>query len=166
MKAQAGFTLVELMIVVTIAVIFMAIAAMIFTHWNDKHTVEAYTKEIHSILLKARNDAANTNTQQLVTLAANQLQVTQDDDSDGAVDAGEPTTTNPFPRFAIKFTVSPIVFNRRGITSNIQTITIPVWSVADPTGYSLNASPGVDCIVVAQTRINMGLMTGGVCAQQ
>lgn len=160
---QSGFTLVELMIVVAIIGIILAIATMNFTQWNDKYTVESYTKQIHSILMKAKNDAANTNSIARVNLAANQITTHLDLNSDAVIDAGEPTTTNPYPRFTINSNVggglpATILFDRRGITNNMQTISI--------TGYSPNASPGVDCIVVAQTRINMGVMTGGVCAQQ
>ena len=171
MKAQSGFTLVELMVVVAIIGIILTIATMNFTQWNDKYTVESYTKQIYSILMKARNDAANTNTQNLVTLAANQVTTLQDANSNGVADPGEPTTTNPYPRFAITSNIAvvpptppqQITFDRRGITNNIGTISI--------TGYSPNASPGVDCIVVAKTRINMGRWdptqpVGQQCVQQ
>lgn len=159
MQSQSGFTLVEVMIVVAIIGIILAIASLNFRQWYDKYSVESYTREIHSILMRARNDAATTNIQVRVGLAANQVRTHHDADGDGAVDAGERTTVNPYPRFTLTWgVVATIVFDRRGMTNNIQTLNI--------TGYSPNAAPSVDCIVVAATRINMGRMTGGACVHQ
>jgi prepilin-type N-terminal cleavage/methylation domain-containing protein len=164
LQAQSGFTLVEVVIVVAIIGIILSIVGLNFTQWNDKYSVESYTREIHSILMRARNDAATTNSQLRVALAANQVTTHHDADGDAVIDAGERTTVNPYPRFTMNSSIggglpTTIVFDRRGMTNNIQTLNI--------TGYSPNSSPRVDCIVVAFTRINMGRMTGGgVCDQQ
>jgi prepilin-type N-terminal cleavage/methylation domain-containing protein len=159
-SGEEGFTLVELMIIVAIIGIFAAIATLNFSQMNDKYRIESYTKEIHALLMRARNDAANTNRAHTVTLAANQIQVTSDVNGNGVVDANE-TTTTPFPRFAIQFPIAmnPIIFDRRGIVNDPGNQTMQIV-------HPGNSAPGVDCIVVSATRINVGRMTGGNCAQQ
>ena len=146
-RTQSGFTLVEVMIVVAIIGIFASIATLNFSQMNSKYTIESYTKEIHALLMRARNDASTSNIPRIVTLSANQIQVTSDTDGDGAVDAGEPTITYPYPRFALQFTSSKIIFDRRGLTNNFQTLYI---------FHPGDAAPGTDCIVVSATRINIG----------
>jgi type IV fimbrial biogenesis protein FimT len=158
MKAQSGFTLIELVLVVTIIGIIATMATLSYSRLNEKSRVESYTKDIYSLLMRARNDAANINANCTVTLAANQIQTIQDRNRDGDVtDSGETVSTD-FPQFTITYTASSVFFDRRGITNNIQTIRI--------TGYSANIEPAMDCIVIANTRINIGKFSGATCVQR
>ncbi|MFH2122310.1 MAG: prepilin-type N-terminal cleavage/methylation domain-containing protein [Pseudomonadota bacterium] len=158
-SGEGGFTLVELMVIIAIIGIFAAIATLNFSQMNDKYRIESYTKEIHALLMRARNDAANTNTQRIVTLAANQVQVTNDNNGDSVVNAGDTTITTNYPRFVIQSAINPIIFDRRGIINIVANQTLQII-------HPGNSAPGVDCIVVFATRINIGRMTGGACVQQ
>lgn len=155
MKAQSGFTLVEIMIVVAIIGIVLAMVTLNFTQLNEKYTVESNTKEIYSILMRARNNASTTNTPRVVLLAANQVQTGPDTDGDNNIN-GTAVTTN-YPRFTINFDAArnPVVFDRRGLANNSQTISIE--------GFSGGTTPAMDCIEVAFTRITIGKLTGGNC---
>jgi prepilin-type N-terminal cleavage/methylation domain-containing protein len=157
MKAQSGFTLVELVLVTAIIGILLAAVTSSFLQLNQKYSVESYTKDIFTILMQARNDATNINTTCTVTLAANEVRTVQDKNQDGdTTDQGE-LVIHDFPRFAIN-SASPVVFDRRGLTNDLQTIRI--------TGYSAKVEPTMDCIVIAATRINIGKWTGGTCVQR
>lgn len=164
MKAQSGFTLVELMIVVVLAGIILAIITLNFTQLNSKYSAESSIKEIYSTLMRARNDATTTNTSRLVVLAANQIQTGVDTDGNNVID-GVPAAFS-YPRFTINCNVliptpcggTTIAFDRRGLANNNQTISI--------TGFSAGTAPAIDCIVISATRINTGIMTGGTCVQR
>jgi len=167
MKAEHGFTLIELVVVVALIGTMLAIATLNFSQLNEKYRVESSIKEIYSFLLRARNDATTTNIQRVVTFGASQVQAGVDTNLDGVID-GTPTTIN-FQRFVLSCGtgVSPpscvagtdkVVFDRRGLTTNNQTISI--------TNFSAGVRPATDCLVISATRINMGLMTGGACVQR
>jgi len=162
MKAQSGFTLIELMIVVALIGIILAFATLNFRQLHEKYQVEASTKEIYTILMRARNDASRTNTTQLVVLSGNQIQTGADADGDGNIDTATPRTTT-FPRFILEFSGSPIIFNRRGMSTGAvkqsnQTLCI--------TGYSADIKPAMDCLVISPTRINIGQWNGGARVQR
>ena len=163
MKAQSGFTMVELMIVIAITGIVLALGALNYRPIRMKHTTESYIRQIHATLMQARAAAANTNTPRIVTVAANSVSVTQDLDGNGAINGAEgaTTVTTNFPRLVIGSSLGvpqTLTFDRRGLTTNAQTITL--------TGYGAGVSPAMDCVVVAFSRINMGRTIGGACVQQ
>ncbi len=147
MKIQGGFTLVEVIIVLALIVIIGLMASLNFSRWTAKSTVEGYTKEIYSLLMKARNDATNTNLPRSVAVNANQVVISD----------GTNSTSKNFPRYAITPDANPINFDRRGLTANNR-IRI--------TGYPANTNPTMDCIAISATRLNIGLMTGGNCVQR
>jgi prepilin-type N-terminal cleavage/methylation domain-containing protein len=155
MKTQSGFTLVELMIVVVLIGIILAMVTLNFGRLNEKYTVESNIKELYSLLMRARNDAATTNIPRFVVIGANQVQIGRDTVGDNVMDTVDNTIT--YPRFTLNG--NTVVFDRRGLTNNKQTL-----SISD---FSAGTTPAMDCIVVAFTRINIGKMTGeNTCVQR
>lgn len=107
--AQAGLTMVELMVVISIAAILMAMAAPSFTALANKTRLSSAVSQLSSDLNLARSEAVKRNARMLVcppnaagtgcqTVSPNWAAgwiVCVDADSDGACDAS--TAANPNP---------------------------------------------------------------------
>lgn len=157
MQRNDGFTLVELVLVLLLIGIAATMATLSLSRIYQKSQEESEIREIHTILMRARNDATRTNSTHLVTLAARKIEAGIDNDNNGTIDESLQSWT--FPRFIINHTDNATIsFNRRGLSS-INTIYL--------TGYSPKVNPVIDCINLSSTRINMGKYTsGGTCETQ
>lgn len=154
MKTQDGFSLVELMVVMAMIGILGVFAVSVVSSWRGKHAMEGYIKEIYTMMMKARTSAATTNTPYLVTFATNQVQTGPDANGDNTIDTPETVNTGDY---SLTNYVGTITFDRRGMTNNEQTIQLT---------SSSGLNPSLDCIVVSNTRINLGKWIGGNCVHQ
>ncbi|MFT5697351.1 MAG: prepilin-type N-terminal cleavage/methylation domain-containing protein [Desulforhopalus sp.] len=153
MKGQQGFTLIELVVVIGVIGILLAVVTLNFSRLNEKYSMETEIKDLYSILMRTRDTARKINTPQLVTIAANAVQIGADANQDGAFDAGANITTVNMGRFTLA-PVGNFTFDRRGLASVTQTIQI--------TGTGA-ISPAMNCIDITGTRLNIGLMNGVNC---
>ena len=187
MKEDSGVTLIELLVVITIATVLIVALGFEFTGWQGKYKVESQIKDIYSDLMNARINAMQKNRAHFVNFPDTVSYTIYDDDSDGinkvpdgdgvfqpgtgdAADRELPT----FPKsienaytVTIGTTGAPqtFTFNTRGLLSPNKTICI----FTDFDGDKISdVNPDYDCIILSNTRINMGKLQkqdtdGGVC---
>lgn len=166
-KGDYGFSLIELMVVIAIVGILTAIAALGYSRWTIKFRVEQQIKEMYADLMDARTKAMTRNRSHFLTLASTQYTIRDDSDDDGANETTDAVVAN---RSNLKYQLSwsdiaqtNIEFNSKGLYTQVTTKTICIRSTENPS--VTNTNPTADCIIIQQTRINMGNLAdkGGSC---
>lgn len=161
-----GFTLTELLIVLTIIGILLGIAALSGKGWIDRYRVDGQTRQMYVDLMNARVRAMARNRMHFVRLALTQYTVYEDRSTAPANDALEGNglydanydkqvmQTNLNPAYSITSGgTAEIDFDQRGV------VTAGTGTIQTAVSYGSE----YDCIVVSETRIKMGSMSGGVC---
>lgn len=157
---KRGFSLIELIVVISLISILLAIATLDFGSWQRKSLVERYTKELYSDVQDARMRAAFTKVRQGVEFGNKQV-VFRRYSSEGDV-AGSIVTTKNLPvAFTLNGTwtpVSRIEFDTRGIMSD------PIIKVVCIT---TNEDAAYDALIITPALTSMGKVTnrGSVCAR-
>jgi type IV fimbrial biogenesis protein FimT len=164
MKKQAGFTLIELMVTVSIVVLLLTWGVPSYSKWKKKHDVENQVVQLYSDLQFAR---MNAYTSKVITglwwgsaTSITSYSIRFDSDNDGTIDKNL-QTVNPYS--AITYSVSgggtptSVDFDTRGFGPATNSVT---FSVAPNQGAS------VDCVVASYTRITLGKMSGTTCVQK
>jgi prepilin-type N-terminal cleavage/methylation domain-containing protein len=165
-----GVTLAELLIVLSIISILAVALGFSFQGWMGNYKVESQVKQLYSDLMNARALAMTRNRMHFVILNANDYSIYEDTNDNNAANPG--SGDNPIPEYRVSgtLTVKPktlqyslgwtgtIAFDTRGLSSSASVITIPL------TGLSSGVNADYDCILVYQSRVQMGKYAGTTCS--
>jgi prepilin-type N-terminal cleavage/methylation domain-containing protein len=165
---QQGFTLIELIVVITIIGILVAALAFDFTGWRSRYRVESQIKIMYTDLMSARMYAMHKNMSYFIRLtSATPYEYTTYEDKNGndSLDIGVDTKIDMLSKKNLVHKITwngagdpDIKMDRRGMvqpsTQPIAGISIWLLNVA---GNPFDPSEvDYDCIFLSATRINMG----------
>jgi len=122
-RRQRGFTLFEILLVITIIGIVSAVAVPSFSKWRERQAVNSASKSLLSHMKQARVIAMAENRTVKITFTANGY--TYDDDAAGTCGLCKPQAVS-FSTFSNRLSMSPTTtrsFSSRG-TVNSGTITV------------------------------------------
>ena len=154
---EQGITLVELLVVVSIVAILVIALGFEFRGWMGKYKVESQIKEMYVDVMNTRARAMQRNRFHMIVFTANTYTIYEDMNENEAVDVAEKLPA--YPKTINNYTMAwtgagnTITFNTRGL------IVPPTRTVRIVTG----ADSDYDCIVVLDTKTNMGKWNGAVC---
>lgn len=158
---QDGVTLVELLVIVSIIGILAVALGFSYQGWMGNYRIESQTKEIYADLMDARTRAMTQNRMHFVVMETQKYQMFEDTNGNNEADPG--AGDNPAQGYANPKTVQydlgwtgNVIFNTRGLSSSTATITVPLT-------ISKDANPDYDCVLVYESRIQMGKMSGANC---
>ena len=167
MKNSAGFSLIELLITITIMAIVISASTLSFNTWTRKSTIEKQTRELYTDLSEARSNAFTQKkvygivlqpTSYAMKTYSSEVEYTSSAAAvaHGVVIANKSLKYSLKTKSGIDMTDTPVVFDTTGFTtSGFLGITAFVGS---PTEQA-----ALNCVVVYKSRTNMGKINGTNC---
>lgn len=151
---ERGFTLVELLVVISIMTILTVLATVQFSAMQRKSAVEAQVRNVYGKLMEVRLEALYTKTPRAVLFSGKEMRIFSTDDVSGTPAS---VITLSFP-MTTSSGANRVVYDASGImTAAERSICVEPDSVAANPGY-------IDSLVVSAVRIYMGKRSsGGAC---
>jgi prepilin-type N-terminal cleavage/methylation domain-containing protein len=179
MRKNKGFTLVELMVVVSIMALLLSWGIPAYGTWKKKHDVESQITKLYNDLQFTRLTAYSqkvitgvcwTNNTAGTTSFTSYETVKDGDNNNTITNNYDPSATSPsgsvlsivHSKYSINSSsqLANLSFDGRGFVNNSDPLppTLPLtFSITS----SLGANP--DCVIVSYTTISVGKMTNGTC---
>ena len=156
-KQDSGVTLVELLTIVSIIGILIVALGFSFQGWLGNYKIESELKQMYADIIDVRTRAMTQNRMHFIMINSGNYAVYEDTNDNNTANpgAGDTLIKTTTLQYNAGWT-GTITFNTKGLTTSSAAISIPITL---PSG----ASPDFDCILVYQSRVAMGKMSGGVC---
>jgi len=167
---QKGVTLLELLIVAAIVAILAVAAGFLYQGWMGTYKMEKQTKELHTDILRARSLAMTRDRMYFVILVdASNYSLSEDVNENTTSDDVALATYPKRVQYALNWQgAAPvnrvISIDKRGVINIVGVNPFPDPDPVISLTTAADVEPDYNCIVISQTRVNMGQMIGGVCS--
>ncbi len=160
MMNTKGFTLIELLVVVTIIGVLSLLLGSSLQGSVGSSRIESEVKEMYSDLMQGRARAIHRDHIYFVQIntGAGTYQITEDTDDSGTNNAGDTTLFS-----VAKPLNDPVTWAGGTIQCDTKGLLSSTGTIQFTPGWSGGRTPDYDCLVLSQTMINMGKMSGGSC---
>ena len=150
---QGGFTLIELIIVVSIVAVLVVALGFQYQGWQARYRVESQVRQVQADLMTARVRAMERDRIYRITFGPNDYRVLWATNDAGTIFLPAPGWTSVTRLDYQPSWTSTVDFNTRGLVvapASVATTALPIWFNDQGVGSD------VDCVEITQTRIGVG----------
>jgi prepilin-type N-terminal cleavage/methylation domain-containing protein len=150
-----GFTLIELMVVITIVGILLAIGTINFSQWLRKANMEAQVKQMYTDVLSAKVDAMHRKVQINMNIYVNT----------DSYDTRDSSGTVLLPLKSVKFPVTTIDGNNLTLAFDLKGLKTAPNSTQTICLQDNDSALAYDSIIIDEVKVNLAKRNpGGACA--